>query len=683
MRGRDLAVIAMAFILTLPAVAGAVTQQGDESRTFDARIDFNAGFTAPPSSLQLAAADRLRQESPTTAIDFNRLTGTVRTLSNRFGYLTEAAVGGEPSIIAMDYLTANLDLLGLSSADVLNHEVSDSVFTAVTGASRLYLGQTVRGLSVYNALLQVNINRDGRVISVNNGFLAGIDTALNTTTAALTGTQAVASVVRHLGLDAKGTISLQPIEPALMVLPIRQGIARLVWNLQIHTADFDHIYDFTVDAVSGKVWTRGDQVANLGGPDLGSYKVYEQPIESPDHTTPLPPADARTLAVNPEETTASDDGWFFQPPGGSPIMAGNNVHACSDIVSNNSCDLPEATCAGTTCDFPLDLSMAPPTYIDAAVTNLFYWNNIIHDVQYQYGFDEVGGNFQEDNFGMGGAGSDSVNGDAQDGGGNCNANFSTPSDGGNPRMQMFTCTNSSPAQDGDFDALVIVHEYGHGISNRLVGGPGMTSCLNNNQQPGEGISDWLGLVYTAEVGDVGEDPRAVGTYLFGQPITGPGIRPDPYSTDFGINGRTYSSVAGQGVPHGVGFVWASAAWEAYWELVNEYGFDPDLYNALGDGGNQRMMLYVTEGLKNAGCSPTFLDVRDGILQAATDNHAGEDVCFLWTAFARRGQGEDATTSGPNDLSPVDGFMIPAFCSGLIFEDGFESGDTTVWDNTVG
>ena len=81
--------------------------------------------------------------------------------------------------------------------------------------------------------------------------------------------------------------------------------------------------------------------------------------------------------------------------------------------------------------------MDPPPYQPAAVTNLFYWNNIIHDVMYLYGFDEASGNFQEDNEGTDGLGSDYVNAEAQDGSGTNNANFFTPADGSNPRMQMF------------------------------------------------------------------------------------------------------------------------------------------------------------------------------------------------------------------------------------------------------
>ena len=132
------------------------------------------------------------------------------------------------------------------------------------------------------------------------------------------------------------------------------------------------------------------------------------------------------------------------------------------------------------------------------MTNLFYWNNIIHDVQYQYGFDEAGGNFQVNNYGSGGAGNDGVQAEAQDGGGTNNANFGTPPDGQRPRMQMYVWTAPTPDRDGDLDDGIIIHEYGHGISNRLVGGPANVSCLGNTQQPGEGLSDWWALAYTAQ-----------------------------------------------------------------------------------------------------------------------------------------------------------------------------------------
>jgi extracellular elastinolytic metalloproteinase len=127
--------------------------------------------------------------------------------------------------------------------------------------------------------------------------------------------------------------------------------------------------------------------------------------------------------------------------------------------------------------FPVDFTEQPKEYEDAAVTNLFYWNNIIHDIFYVAGFDEVAGNFQENNFGKGGKGVDAVQANAQDGSGYNNANFYTPPDGQvniityyyliltkRPRMRMYLWNAKSPMRDGDLDSGIIIHEYGH-VSN--------------------------------------------------------------------------------------------------------------------------------------------------------------------------------------------------------------------------
>ena len=102
---------------------------------------------------------------------------------------------------------------------------------------------------------------------------------------------------------ANAGISLEPIDGSLMLLPVRPGEARLVWNFQIHTLDKQHMWDLTVDADTGQVWTRFDWVAG------DQYRVYPRPVESPNHTTPLPPADGRTLVVNPANALASPFGW--------------------------------------------------------------------------------------------------------------------------------------------------------------------------------------------------------------------------------------------------------------------------------------------------------------------------------------------------------------------------------------
>jgi hypothetical protein len=172
-------------------------------------------------------------------------------------------------------------------------------------------------------------------------------------------------------------------------------------------------------------------------------------------------------------------------------------------------------------------------------------------------------------------------------------------------------------------------------------------------------------------------PRGMGTYSLNQQTNGTGIRTQRYSTDPAVNTWTYASINGMAVPHGVGSVWAQGAWEVYWKLVDAHGFDANLYNAAGNAGNQRMMLYVNEGLKNTACNPTFTQIRDGIIQAAADNHGGEDVCRMWEAFAAYGLGTNAVSGGAASTTPTNGFNIPASCQGggggtTVFADTFET-----------
>jgi extracellular elastinolytic metalloproteinase len=676
--------LVLAAVAPAPVGSAPPPPSSGGDRHFDARIAFNQGFVADKAAVSLEATATAAREVADLAVEHDDTTGAARSIGSRSGYLTEARAGVDALEVAREYVLDNLPLLGLEPADLDDFEVTDRVYSRVTGATHLYLRQRHRGLPVYNAQLHVNVNREGRLISVNNSFLPGLERAAGPSEPGLDLPRAVERAARHLGLrmaavprrrarpegiDQAGTVdpvgvSRRPIPGRLMWLPIRSGLARLVWNLEIHTFDRQHVYDMTVDALDGTVWTRFDQVSG------DSYRAYARPAESPSHVVglPLPPEDGRTLVADPADAEASPFGWHdTNGAAGAEFTTtqGNNVHAYTDVDNNNTADTGSSPSGGSglVFDFPLSLAQAPSGYRPAAVTNLFYWNNVIHDVQYRYGFDEAAGNFQLNNYGNGGLGNDSVRAEAQDGGGTNNANFFTPSDGQRPRMQMYVWTAPTPDRDGDLDAGIVIHEYGHGISNRLVGGPSNVSCLTNNQQPGEGLSDWWALAYTGEVGDAGTDPRGIGTYALGQPTSGAGIRTQRYSTNPAVNTWTYASINGMAIPHGVGSVWAQAAWEVYWKLVDAHGFSPDLYDATGSAGNQRMMLYVNEGLKNTACNPTFTQVRDGILAAAADNHGGEDVCRMWEAFAAFGLGANAVSGGANSTNPTNGFDIPASCQG--------------------
>ena len=710
---------------------------------------------------------------------------------------------------------------GASAEDLAELIVTDAYTGRRTNATYVYLRQAHNGIEVYNATAQAVVTSDNEIMSPHARFVSDLANRVNTDSPGRTAEGAARSAENYLRTisstwfvesdaitDGPITIGFGldyfvfvPEATELVYFALDNGDVRLAWDISLDTKDKQHYFTARVDAVNGRVLDYGDLVDHdnwgtlshgrsesipnyapiepnngFGGPE---YNVFAVPVESPNHGS-------RSLEFDPADPIASSLGWHDDNSSSYTTTQGNNVHAYTDTDDNNVPDPGSSPDGGGSLifDFPLDLSDLPDEYSDAAVTNLFYWNNIIHDVLYQYGFDEASGNFQEDNLGNGGIGSDYVNAEAQDGGSLNNANFSTPSDGGNPRMQMylwspgdepavfevtappiiageyptqistfgafagmmgdveavvdtsaapelgcFDLTNDLTGQialikrgicefgvkvlnaenagaigaivynnvgdvlvlmgggvvgdqvtipnyfvfqstgeaiagelpgvtvdvtpgnfhDGDFDNGIIVHEYGHGISNRLTGGPSNVNCLGNDERPSEGWSDYYGLMLTQEVGDAGADRRGIGTYVINEPTDGTGIRPAPYSTDFGINGFTYQDSRTQVIPHGVGFVWATAIWEMTWELIDAHGFDPDIYDATGTAGNQISLSLVTEGLKLQPCSPGFVDARNAILVADKLLYDGANTDLIWDAFARRGLGvlADQGSSGTN------------------------------------
>ena len=145
---------------------------------------------------------------------------------------------------------------------------------------------------------------------------------------------------------------------------------------------------------------------------------------------------------------------------------------------------------------------------------------------------------------------------------------------------------ASPDRDSDIDAGVIAHEYGHGVSNRLTGGPATwavspTTAWTTPEQMGEGWSDWFGITLTTHPSDTATTARGMGTYVTFQPADGDGIRPTPYTTDMTVNPSTYASVADTvniSQPHGIGYVWNTMLWEMYWNLVDRHGYNANVYD---------------------------------------------------------------------------------------------------------
>lgn len=211
---------------------------------------------------------------------------------------------------------------------------------------------------------------------------------------------------------------------------------------------------------------------------------------------------------------------------------------------------------------------------------------------------------------------------------------------GDVKVQLRQTPRTGPAQlDGGFDNGIIVHEFGHGISNRLTGGPSTSNCLDNDEQMGEGWSDFFALVMTKKPGDEGTKPRPIANYVVRGGQNGTGIRRLPYSTNLSVNGQSYDQVIGTTAPHPLGEVWTAALWDLYWAFVETYGWDEDIKN--GSGGNNIALQLVFDALKLQECNPGFADGRNAVIAADIINNGGANECLIWEVFAKRGLGWSA------------------------------------------
>ena len=292
---------------------------------------------------------------------------------------------------------------------------------------------------------------------------------------------------------------------------------------------------------------------------------------------------------------------------------------------------------------------------DQKVLNIFFFNNFMHDYTYLLGFRERDGNFQADNLGRGGVPSDRVDARAHSGTVQGTANMSTPPDGSSPVMNMglVSSTNRHTAMD----ASVVFHEYMHGVTNRLVGGPANTTALDAPQPigMGEGWSDYIActILGTTVVGSwVVNNPQGIRGFLYDSNF------PDNFGN---LGSGRYAADPSSGFPldeHNVGEIWCATLLEMNRRLAAELG-DPQ--------GRHLSVQLVIDALKLSPALPSFLDMRDAILRAVdnkrtagqldADRHAKTRHAILST-FAHFGMGPAARCNGATLTGIVADFTPP-------------------------
>jgi Zn-dependent metalloprotease len=540
--------------------------------------------------------------------------------------------------IARNFLNRHNALFALSSSDVANLKLTNE--DNDRGTVFLEYFQTVGGIKVFEGQVQVVVNKNGEVLSVREGFL--VDNQQIKLKPALTEAKAIAQAFEYAGRNvapafAETYTRTSPGEMSRFANPldasfeeilselnvVRVGSAtRLAWHV-FAEAGPNEWYEILLDAHTGELLLRNNlYVSEAQG------TVY---IEAPDKG-------ARQLVSFVGNTTINTAaGWM----GTSTVTTGNNAEAYLDTDANNAPDNNNGTGLSTghafssiqDFTFPFSTTVDPRTQPAAVVTQLFYYNNIMHDFSYGLGFTESARNFQVNNFGRGGLGNDSVRAEAQDGSGTNNANFATPPDGSRPRMQQFLFTSPNPDRDSSMDGDVVFHEYGHGISNRLIGnGSGLGGTQSGAM--GEAWSDYWAITINND--------GAVGEYSTGNPN---GIRRAPYTVPANPVHDSYADIGTGGFQvHRDGEVWAATLWDLRTQL-----------------GATTADLLVLNGMKFTPVRPSFLNARDGILMADQNLNGGANRCAIWTVFARHGLGVSAV--GNDGTTHTAATNVPADCGG--------------------
>ncbi|WP_299681127.1 T9SS-dependent M36 family metallopeptidase [uncultured Dokdonia sp.] len=389
-------------------------------------------------------------------------------------------------ILIKNHLETNKSVFGITDQDISGLTVQNEVFSKKSNTTHVYAIQKINNIEIFNSVVNVAF-RNGTIIHVANNLQSDISSRVNVVSPVLLPIQAASNAATSLGLGnanfsvdqtissqefilTQGGVSLEKVPVKLVYQPTESNEIKLAWDISIHTTDARHWYSVRIDALNGELLQQHDWVANCTfeahGHEVSSfpnkievsnvsfqeeitsrellageqYNVFPFPLESPNHG-------GEVLVTDPQNLTASPFGWHDTNGAEGAeftITRGNNVYAYDDINDSNSPGSSPDGGSELSFNFEYNFNTSPINNLDAVTTNLFYWNNVLHDVLYQYGFDEESGNFQENNYGNGGGQSDSVNAESQDGGGLNNAFFGTPPDGVNPRMQMFLWNASGP-----------------------------------------------------------------------------------------------------------------------------------------------------------------------------------------------------------------------------------------------
>ena len=391
-------------------------------------------------------------------------------------------------VSARNLLSAVAPELGLSKA-VIDSTIVREIHDTGSGAIVVRLEQEVDGIEVFRAAANVMLDRSHRLVAGSqNLHPAGISGSKRVSRSfSIATVDAIASAMLDMhgitlplsNLVSKGekahfeafdllpTNDIALSSPALVkkvYFPLADVLVP-AYLVSIATHSIDGVdsdaYNYVVAADDARILYRENRIHNAAF----NYRVWvdaasdKRPLDGPQadftpHPTGMPDGSVPPFIA---PSLVSMDGFNKNPqgtfdpwlPAGATQSNGNNVDAYADANGDDSSagDTRATVSSPGTFDKTYDPSLAPnanQNQVQAALAQIFYVNNWLHDYWYDSGFNEAAGNGQKSNLGRGGIEGDPLLAEGQDSasqapnqGNRSNANMNPGLDGQSPRMQMY------------------------------------------------------------------------------------------------------------------------------------------------------------------------------------------------------------------------------------------------------
>lgn len=676
--------ISKAVLLSLLSIAGLATSAFGQSES--------VGYL-PPTTFYTAgnpsASSFITNESPARLAASSLSSASSCSGGVALGRL-DLGPQGLPSVdSSLAWLHSHASSLGYTGDDLKTLTPVWNYTEAGTGIFHLSLQQQLNGILVDSTGLEMSVMSNGRVMSVGGGLVSGLGKAGNNTAISsaprpdIAPFQAISVAARSVGLPTIAETDVQAlplqssigsnssladsytipqysagtITPQLHYVPVGPGKVALAYNVSLSPADQPHSWQISVDASSGKTLRLSDNTQTYSGAD---YRVYAKPD---------PTSGPQILVSDGYDPVASPRGWQYWPewpdsttrPGRYQRTMGNNIYAeCRKVPDDGSVyavDPSSIVGDRLVYDYAYDTSLAPsdPANDPAATVNVFYWLNKAHDIYYRFGFDEAAANMQRVNLTGQGLGGDEI-AVAIDSKQYDAAAWPCPegqSNGSKVDIAYGMGGNATYPGPGHFavDLSVIIHEYQHCVTERLMGSPTVVSSygVNLNGMFKEGTADFFGLM----VAQTSAHQPNVATLQSPWACPDPNLsRLYPYSYDMSINAETLGRYNTFNEQHDTGQLWCCVLWDLNKIFIDKYGYASDLgvgYDSTPGAQNAGNVLMFKLALLGTDILPdetsSMLEFRDALLTADQMLLNGADIADMWRAFARRGWGYSATFDG--------------------------------------